>query len=139
MNLGNQQPPAVQIDIDNLPLALCKDCGGSVFKDVFILRELSSLQSGTGKSEYIPQPVFLCVKCGQIAGNKSANALQSETRILIFSDANKFCEWAVKNNYQMPGLNGRDKVGFIIKKGTDIKIGSWKLTEQGYEVIYQIL
>ena len=38
-------------------------CGHNYFQEFITMRRVSALVTGTGKDEYIPHPVLVCVKC----------------------------------------------------------------------------
>ena len=50
---------------DTTPV-VCEKCGGEIFEQGLILREVSPLMTGTGQPGIIPVPVFLCAKCGHV-------------------------------------------------------------------------
>lgn len=41
-------------------------CGSKIFKQAFVLKNLSKLVSTTGRDEIIEIPVFVCAKCGEV-------------------------------------------------------------------------
>jgi len=55
-----QQKP--KINLDDTKEYTCS-CGSTLFTQVFSIREVSPLLTGTGNSEYIPVTVLICEKC----------------------------------------------------------------------------
>jgi len=55
-----------QIDITQTDPVLCEECEGSIFEQVLHLRKASGFVTGTGKTSYLPIPVFACKACGHI-------------------------------------------------------------------------
>jgi uncharacterized Zn finger protein len=60
------EPQHLQVDINQTSEVTCDECGGDVFEQVIKMRKLSALLSPTGKTAYVPMPVFACKKCGHI-------------------------------------------------------------------------
>jgi DNA-directed RNA polymerase subunit M/transcription elongation factor TFIIS len=57
-----QQTP--NVDIKQTTGVTCDECGGAYFDQGLVLRKASGILTGTGKTTYIPIPVFNCRKCG---------------------------------------------------------------------------
>ena len=55
-----------QIELSQTKPVVCAKCGGKVFNQGIILREVSSLLTGNGKPGLVPIPIFYCEKCGEI-------------------------------------------------------------------------
>lgn len=64
----------VQIRLEQTTPLKCK-CGNEKFYQVFFLRTVPALLSGTMKPEMLPIPAFECSICGEMA-----NVSQNETR-----------------------------------------------------------
>ena len=58
------QGPSINL-ADTTPV-VCPECGGQVFNQAFIIREVSPLLTGTGEPGLIPVTVFECVKCHHV-------------------------------------------------------------------------
>jgi hypothetical protein len=41
-------------------------CGHEFFRQFYVVREVSAIQSRTGQIEYVPIPVLVCVKCDKM-------------------------------------------------------------------------
>ena len=52
---------------------VCK-CGCKTFKQVYVLKRISSLITGTGKEEIAEIPVFVCSSCGEVPAEYKNNA-----------------------------------------------------------------
>jgi hypothetical protein len=50
------------ISMNDTELVKCS-CGSDRFKHLINIRKVSSLFTRTGKDEYVPVPIFVCVKC----------------------------------------------------------------------------
>ena len=57
-----QQTP--NVDIKQTTGVTCDECGGAYFDQGLVLRKASGILTGTGKTTYIPIPVFNCRNCG---------------------------------------------------------------------------
>lgn len=55
-----------QIELSQTKPVVCTKCGGKIFNQGIILREVSSLLTGNGKPGLVPIPVFYCEKCGEV-------------------------------------------------------------------------
>ena len=55
-----------QIELSQTKPVVCTKCGGKIFNQGIVLREVSSLLTGNGKPGLVPIPVFYCEKCGEI-------------------------------------------------------------------------
>ena len=53
-----------QISLQDTTAVVCEKCGGQVFENGVILREVSAILTGTGQPGIIPIPVFICSECG---------------------------------------------------------------------------
>lgn len=56
----------LNITLDQTLPVVCNECGHQYFEQQLILRMASGLLTGTGKSSYVPIPVFACTKCGHV-------------------------------------------------------------------------
>jgi len=57
-------------DINSLPTIPCNGCGSIFYEQVYILKQLSAIQSPTGHDAIIPQPLFSCKVCGLLCGHQ---------------------------------------------------------------------
>lgn len=64
-----QQPRLTEQDIKNAKTLKCDECSHNVFKNVFIIKQISALLSPNGQEINAPIPTFACEKCGHV--NKS--------------------------------------------------------------------
>lgn len=56
-------------DIKNAKTVKCQSCGGTVFKNVFVIKQISALVSPNGQEINAPIPTFACTKCDHINKN----------------------------------------------------------------------
>jgi hypothetical protein len=49
-----------------VPLETC-ECGNKIWTQGLIIKKISALLSQSGTEEFMPIPVFLCSKCGELA------------------------------------------------------------------------
>tara|TARA_R110000803_G_C11821437_1_gene302031 strand:+ start:99 stop:320 length:222 start_codon:yes stop_codon:yes gene_type:complete len=54
------------IDINQTSETICDECQGVFFQQVLSIRRASGLLTGTGKTSYIPIPVFACISCNHV-------------------------------------------------------------------------
>ena len=54
------------ISFKDLPTIRCEKCDNKTFRQVVVLKKLSSLISPTGEEDILPIKVFICEKCGAI-------------------------------------------------------------------------
>jgi len=63
---GQQQPPQMKINIDDLTDVGCDECGGFYFRQITLFKRLSPLVSPTGNEQLVPVPSFRCDDCGHV-------------------------------------------------------------------------
>ena len=63
---GSAKLGGPQIRLEDTKAVKCDVCGCEVFDQGVMLREVSSLLTGTGQPGIIPIPVFICSKCGHV-------------------------------------------------------------------------
>ena len=56
----------LNVDISQTSGVTCEKCGGTYFQNGLVIRKASGLLTGTGKTTYIPIPVFCCRACGHV-------------------------------------------------------------------------
>lgn len=56
----------LNLDIKQTAAVTCNACEGLYFNQVVHLRKASGILTGTGKTGYIPIPVFACTACGHV-------------------------------------------------------------------------
>lgn len=56
----------MNVDISQTRPVVCDECGGIYFQEVLHIRKVSGLITGTGKTSYIPIPVFQCTNCNHV-------------------------------------------------------------------------
>lgn len=64
--LANSKLGNPQFNLEDTKAVKCDICGGEVFEQAVMLREVSALLTGTGQPGIIPIPVFVCSKCGHV-------------------------------------------------------------------------
>jgi hypothetical protein len=58
-NVAEQQP---NISLKDTEEVKCT-CGSALFQQAISLRRVSALLTGTGKDEYVPVSIIVCMKC----------------------------------------------------------------------------
>lgn len=48
------------------PNVVCPKCGSKLFREVVVLKRISSIISPTGQEEIVPVPMYACIDCGEI-------------------------------------------------------------------------
>ena len=48
------------------PNIVCPKCGSKLFREVVVLKRISSIMSPTGQEEIVPVPMYACIHCGEI-------------------------------------------------------------------------
>ncbi len=56
-------PQSIRLDLNSCPDVACHSCESGYFKQVFKMKEVSPLQSPSGKKEYVGRIVFVCNSC----------------------------------------------------------------------------
>ena len=56
----------MNVDISQTRPVVCDECGGIYFQEVLHIRKVSGLITGTGKTSYIPIPIFQCTNCNHV-------------------------------------------------------------------------
>lgn len=64
--VGTSKLGSPKIDISSAEKVVCEKCGGEVFAEALIMRQVSALATGTGQPGIIPVPVFRCVNCDHV-------------------------------------------------------------------------
>ena len=54
------------LNIADTKPVVCEKCGGEIFAQGLMLREVSAILTGTGKPGAVPIPVFYCVECKHV-------------------------------------------------------------------------
>lgn len=57
---------------------VCKSCNNHTFEAGFFLRQVSAIMSQNGKDSILPIPCFLCVSCGNPAGETVPQFIRKE-------------------------------------------------------------
>lgn len=65
----NQNMKVTPKDISTANDVSCEKCGCKIFKNLFLIKNISPLMSPTGKEINVPIPTFGCVECNHV--NKS--------------------------------------------------------------------
>jgi len=53
----------IDVNIEELPVVKCRNCGGILWQQAFHIRKISPLISPTGKEEFGTMPVLVCLEC----------------------------------------------------------------------------
>lgn len=56
----------LNLDISQTDSVTCDECGGIYFQQALHIRKASGFLTGTGKTSYIPIPLFACISCGHV-------------------------------------------------------------------------
>lgn len=67
-----------QIELSQTKPVVCTKCGGKIFNQGIVLREVSSLLTGNGKPGLVPIPVFYCEKCGEVLSMSVPEEIKNE-------------------------------------------------------------
>jgi hypothetical protein len=59
-------PSTIRLTPDQLTPVVCESCGGEVFYEGVMLREVSPLLSGERDVKLAPIPVFICLNCKEV-------------------------------------------------------------------------
>ncbi len=62
----NGGPQLTERDLMNARDLTCDECGGRVFNNVFVIKQVSALLSPNGREVNAPIPTFACFKCGHV-------------------------------------------------------------------------
>lgn len=69
-----------KIDLRETETVLCEKCGGQYFVEVFLLKKVSRLLTGSSEDTLVPFPVNRCADCGNI--NKGFNPFDETNEII---------------------------------------------------------
>lgn len=71
----------VNVKFDELPNVICKECGSYHFKEVYMIKRVSGIISGSGKTEIMPYPVLVCINCNaQLEDYEHTDAKKEEVK-----------------------------------------------------------
>ena len=62
-NLGRALKGLTHAD---LPDVVCDKCGNATFRQVVLLKKVSTAVSPSGNTSFLPMPVFECSNCGHV-------------------------------------------------------------------------
>lgn len=62
----NTQNQTLDFDVSQAEDVVCSSCGGSIFREVALIKRVSPLVSPTGKETFVPIGTFACVACNHI-------------------------------------------------------------------------
>lgn len=68
-----EQPIDYRANVVTSPNVVCS-CGSKLFKQQYVLKNLSKFVSPTGAAQVIEIPIFVCAKCGEIPDEFKMNA-----------------------------------------------------------------
>lgn len=69
-----------KIDLRETETVLCEKCGGQYFQEVFMLKKVSRILTGSSEDTLVPFPINRCVDCGHV--NKGFNPFEDNIEIL---------------------------------------------------------
>jgi len=75
--IDQQQGP--RVNITQTAGCICGKCNHNTFREESLLRKVSKFVAGSPDDLYIPVPIFVCAKCGEIY----SKALPVELRALL--------------------------------------------------------
>ena len=75
--INEQQGP--RVNITQTAGCICGKCNHNTFTEQMLLRKVSKFVAGSPDDLYIPVPIFVCAKCGEIY----TKALPVELRALL--------------------------------------------------------
>ncbi len=61
--MSNQE---LRVNLKDMQDYKCEDCGGSKFKDIYIIKKISALLSPSGKEMLYPVQLYACLVCNHI-------------------------------------------------------------------------
>ncbi len=63
--IGPQQGQQLQLNVDPAELAcvVCEKCSGKIFEQKTVLKQVSAIQSPTGKEGILPVNIIVCSNC----------------------------------------------------------------------------
>jgi uncharacterized Zn finger protein len=67
-----------KIDLRSVETVKCDDCGGTLFKEVFLLKRVSKLLTGSSEDSMVPFPIYKCDTCGHV--NEGFNPFEDEKK-----------------------------------------------------------
>lgn len=65
--------PRISIDLVTQSTPVTCECGGDIFKEACRFRKVSRLLTGAAKDSLVPLPTMVCVACGKVNDELSAN------------------------------------------------------------------
>lgn len=69
----------LDVNIEDLPMVKCRNCGGVLWMQVFHVRKISPLVSPTRREEFGQLPVMVCVECKtEMRASLTAQKLEDE-------------------------------------------------------------
>jgi len=66
MDLQNLKGPCVDLSMTTAVKCEAEDCENERFREVYVIRKISAIVTGSSKDSYMPIPTFECTKCGHI-------------------------------------------------------------------------
>jgi len=73
----------ISVDINQLENIVCKSCGCSLWKQVFILKKVPYVLSPVGKDTVASVPTIVCNGCGSFLQEESANQDEASNEKMI--------------------------------------------------------
>lgn len=55
-----------QTQVENAKNLSCEKCSSEVLKQVFVIKVISALLTGSDKDSFVPVPVFACNSCNHV-------------------------------------------------------------------------
>jgi len=66
MDLQNLKGPGVDLSMTTAVKCEAEGCENERFREVYMIRKISAIITGSAKDSYMPIPTFECTKCGHI-------------------------------------------------------------------------
>lgn len=68
-----------KIDLKQMETVACESCGSQYFKEVFLLKKVSKILTGSMEDTLVPFPIQRCDDCGHV--NKGFNPFETTIEI----------------------------------------------------------
>ncbi len=64
---ANDAPkPNLNVNLSEMPFVTCESCGGNVFEERMMLKQVSKFMTGSEQDSIVPLPVISCAKCSHV-------------------------------------------------------------------------
>lgn len=80
---GGKPMSQLDVNIEELPMVKCRNCGGVLWMQALHVRKISPLVSPTGKEEIGTLPVVVCLECKtEMRASLTAQKLEDDAKFL---------------------------------------------------------